>query len=110
MFIKRASGTGAASSGGSGLGDAGYAAGHPATVEFLTLEKWPDDKPRELGSLKLFVQDGRWKCLLNDPDGRRSACVTADTLTDLMGTVERKLVDDSLDWRTWNGSYGKKRK
>jgi hypothetical protein len=70
-----------------------------ALVEFLSLEVWDDGKPRKTGSITVFFEEGVFKAWLNDKDAGHTCCVAADTLGGLLASIERKLPDDSFEWR-----------
>lgn len=72
---------------------------YPALFEFLTVDMWDEKVKRLKGTINIFYQDGRWKCWLNDKDGKRSACVTASSPEDLLLCAEAGLLGDDLDWR-----------
>jgi hypothetical protein len=72
---------------------------YPAILEFLTVERWPDGKPRKPGTFSVFFQEGKMKCWINDKDADVSACLSAGSVLDLLGLVEAGLVSGSLDWR-----------
>jgi len=75
----------------------------PAIVAFLATTSWGKDDPRKPGSLLVCAEEGRWKCWINDRDGRRSAWVSAGSLLELLTSVEAGLLDDTLGWRSDGG-------
>jgi len=88
----------------SGGGNAGpelcsLATRYPALVEFLTLAVWDDGGKRQLGSALVAWNDGRWRIWLHDRDASRSAWLSGETLTDVLGAADAGLEADSLEWR-----------
>jgi hypothetical protein len=79
------------------LGDWGKK--YPAICEFLSLLSWEDGSSRVPGSLILFWEDGSWKACLNDKDTNRVGFLSAATPTDLLGSIEKALCSDRIDWR-----------
>ncbi len=77
----------------------------PALMEFLTLGKWDDGAKRLLGTISVFWKDGSFKSWVNDKDGSRSACVSAPSFDELLLLVERKLTEESLEWRADPASF-----
>lgn len=78
----------------------------PTILEFLSVQQWDDGATRASGRLSLFVESGRWKACVSDPDGKRIAFVSAEDLDSLLLTVEVGLEQDTLDWRpekVWAG-------
>jgi hypothetical protein len=81
----------------------------PALLEFLTATSWAPGEPRRPGTLTLFTDDGQWKASLNDKDGDRTAFVTGDSPEGVLVALEKGLQEDSLSWRSWGNTKGKKR-
>lgn len=79
-----------------------------AVVEFLALEQWPDGKGREKGKLTIFYQDDKFKARLNDCDSDHVAFISADSLVDLLQTVDDHIKEGKLEWR--HDQYAEKRK
>lgn len=71
----------------------------PALAEFLTLAEWEPGERREVGTILLLVEAGRYKAWVHDRDGRRSAWVSAVSLTGVLGAANKGLLEDRLDWR-----------
>lgn len=88
--------------------DAKFADKRPLLAEFFTRVFWGPGEPREKGSLFLFVEDGMFKCCVNDKDSSQVAFVTGTTLDGLLDAVEKGLAQDRLDWRL--SSQGKARR
>jgi hypothetical protein len=108
QFLKREMSPGKAASSGEDFADAGFAKRLPALTEFLCVGQWDDGAPRDLGTLLLFVGDGRWKCMLRDKDGGRVCFTSAATLEALLTQIERGLVGGGLDWRADKQQPGRK--
>jgi hypothetical protein len=84
--------------------DGGYVEGlleeAPNVAHFLCQRKWEEDgKPRVPGSITLFAEQGKLKACCNDKAMNRVGFVAADSLKELLDVLERKLADDSIDWR-----------
>lgn len=73
---------------------------YPDLYNFLTDTQWDDGKPRETGTMLLFVQEGRYKVALNDRDADASAFVSGRTLTELLLAVEEAITDPTVEWRS----------
>lgn len=72
---------------------------YPSLMEWLSSEKWDDGQRRTLPTVSLFIEQGAFKCFLNDRDLERSCCLTGATLGQLLDTVEARLRDGGGDWR-----------
>lgn len=79
---------------------------YPILFDFLTLNGL-GGKAREVGTLLLFAQDGKWKAMLNDKDGGNIAFHAADTVESLLGALDRGLKQGTLDWRESKKSWKK---
>lgn len=55
--------------------------------------------PREPSSLRLFVDQGRLKWVVNDPTSGMCCFVTLDGSTCFLTQLERVLAADQADWR-----------
>lgn len=84
-----------------------FAVTAPGLMEYLTHDKYEDGTPRERSALSVFIEDGWYKLALNDKDLRRSLYVTAESLIEALKALERHLLADTGDWRSWSG--GKKK-
>lgn len=80
----------------------------PTIVEYLTQDKWPDNKDRELATVSIKFQDGRVLAVLNDQDLRRSLYVSGDDVSKALRALEKALNDPVADWRAWGGNKKKK--
>jgi len=85
---------------------------YPSLVEFLTQTEWAPNEPRQVGSLTIFVTDGRLKVCFNDKDANYSAFASLDSLCECLKEMEALLAKDDLDWRknAWDNAKGKKGK
>lgn len=70
----------------------------PTLYQFLTLQGW-GGKQRKPGTIRIFAEEGKWKCCLNDNEAGRYAFVSADSLEKLLGAVEAGLGARGMDWR-----------
>lgn len=76
---------------------------------YLTESKWEDGEPRELSTLMLFVQDGRWKACLNDRACKRVCFVSGATIEEALLSLDEDLRHDEADWRQTRDTNSKKR-
>lgn len=67
-----------------------------------------DRVKRQTSSVSLFVDDGKWKGVINDKDAGRSLFVSADTLEGVWEALEAHLATGGGDWRRSYGSKGKR--
>ncbi len=98
----------------------GRSVARPTTSELSTpekpvstpvfLEKWPEiallvierrkiKKPRQTPTVTLYFDAGRVGGCLNDRATGQALFATADTVDDLIGALDRKLMSDNPDWR-----------
>lgn len=85
--------------------------GWPNVLDFLSMSTWDDGSSRTLGTIRIFVEEGRWKLALNDPGNGRYAFLSGETPEDVLSAADDGLGDDTLDWRAskpWPGK-GQKR-
>jgi len=82
--------------------DATFAKKYPALAEFLALEQWDQETPRQRGTLTLFFEDGAFKASVNDRDSESVAFVTKGSFQALLESVEKGLAQSTLDWRGWS--------
>lgn len=82
----------------------------PLTLSYLSDCTWEDGTERELGTMTLFVKDGRWRICLNDRALDRVAYLTGDTPEDCVLSLEEQLAADRVDWRRSEGGAWRKRK
>lgn len=71
----------------------------PALVEFLSLGRWEDGKPRKTGTLLIFAEDGLWKACVADRDGNQVAFVSSDSFKGILDEVNDKILQGELEWR-----------
>lgn len=84
---------------------------YPAICEYVSTAQWEDGTPRETSTLLLFVEDGLWKCCLNDRAVGRSGWRAADTLQGVLDALEAVLREDCVEWRVAKGKpQGRPRK
>lgn len=105
---------GSAGDGGSSAVDMATPTKHwqamPALWEFLTVTVWDDGEERRTGTLLLFTEEGRWKCCVNDRDAGLVTFVAAESPDQLLRSVDKGLVEDTLDWRKSQGAPTSRRK
>lgn len=90
------------------VGEDGFAKKHPLLLSYLQDVSYDDGSSREPSSMSVFVEDGLFKIALNDRDLKRSAYVSADTLSGCMAALEAQLGKGVADWRAWNKGSKKK--
>lgn len=90
---------GVSSSGKAPAEEDAYSRTYPLLFEYLTSTVWGDGSSRESSTLTLFVEEGRWKCCLNDRARQRSAFIAGRGLGGLLADLEEGLQEDDLDWR-----------
>lgn len=73
----------------------------PTIMEYLTEVTWEDGTARESSTVTTFIEDGLFKCALNDRDGHRSLYVTGDTFKKAMEALEKAVSGTAADWRAW---------
>jgi hypothetical protein len=94
----------------------GYAPGlqteYPNLADFLCQTSWEDAagkrESRTPGSLTVFVEMGKVKLCLNDKALMRVGFLSADSMEEALINAERKLGDDSVDWRPSDEARKKK--
>lgn len=65
----------------------------------LTARRYADGTPRDVSTITLFWEHGRWKVCLNDRDNGKVAFLTTSELTHLWDELEAALQARTLDWR-----------
>lgn len=98
-YLKRPGGTGLGPTGHVQVSDPDLERVAPATLEFLTVDKWDDGKGRQPGTIMVMAEGGRWKAWVHDRDGKRSSFVSSGGLLDLLREVEDMLANGSGEWR-----------
>lgn len=81
---------------------------YPTLHTYMTDTTWEDGTSREVSSLSVFVEDGRWKIAINDKDLRRSVYVTGGTFLEAMQAAEKAVASSGCDWRAWNKATKKR--
>lgn len=71
----------------------------PDLAAFLSLSSWPDNSPRELGTLTISVYEGMLRARLCDKDAGIVAFVCARTLLELFQAADRCVGGEGGDWR-----------
>lgn len=80
----------------------------PKVWEYMTRLHFDDGEPRQLSKVSLFVENGKFKAALNDPEERASLYVAADTVDAVLKALEATLASENPEWRPWNGNTKKK--
>ncbi len=110
MALKR----NAAAAGGDGEGSGKvelceFAEGHPDLFDFLTLAKWPDGKPRQLGTILVCVEGGLVKGWINDKECGVSCWLSCGSLSGLFKRMDAICGGAEADWRVPRPAGGKRR-
>jgi hypothetical protein len=71
----------------------------PALYEYLTLNRFPDGGERQVATLVLFIEEGRWKGCLSDRETDRTLWKVGDTLGDLLLSMDQEIQEGSAGWR-----------
>lgn len=71
----------------------------PHIMDFLTQDRWSENVRRELGTLLIVFEDGRFRVWVNDKDGRRTAWCSCESVEGLLDALEANLATDGLEWR-----------
>jgi hypothetical protein len=77
----------------------GFLSAFKDLTEFLSCAKWTDGSSRQLGTLLITWERGKWTLKLNDRELNRYAFYAANTLPDALAGVDLGLSADDLDWR-----------
>lgn len=85
-------------------------AGWPAILEFLTGSLWDDGSSRVPGTLRLFVEDGRWKVCLSEDAVGRFAFLSGCTPEDVLTAADTALSRDQVEWRRTRPEWRKGKK
>jgi hypothetical protein len=73
---------------------------------FLCSDVWPDGSRRLPGTLLVSAGQGKWNLKVRDPNGKRYAFFSDNTLQDALAGLDLGLSTDELDWRPekdWKG-------
>jgi hypothetical protein len=77
----------------------------PALHEYLTSTTWPDEQPRQVATLLLLAEQGRFKVMINDRANSRVAWFSGETVEAALQAANHALLDGGADWRA--GSVGR---
>jgi hypothetical protein len=72
---------------------------YASLFDFLVEQLWDDGTQRQPGTLLVCYGEGRFRGWLNDRELQRNAWASAETLTQLLETLDGKLAEGSFDWR-----------
>lgn len=81
--------------------DSAFAKSWPTLHAFLTETAWEDGSPRETAKISVWCEGGYWKGAINDQDREMSAYTSKTTFKGVLDSLEKGLVNDTLDWRRW---------
>jgi hypothetical protein len=76
----------------------------PELWAFLTCYTCPDGSKRQGGRLSLSCDAGLWTLALTDPSTSLYACLSGQTIDDLVLQVEARLSESTMPWRPSNFS------
>jgi len=94
-----------------GFEDSDFTAEHPLLFALLSCEALAG-KAVKRGSVTFVVEDGNWKCVVNDKEANEVAFVSGPTFLETLLCVEKGLNEGTLDWRRQReagGGYGRTR-
>lgn len=89
--------------------DTAFAKSWPTLHAFLTETAWEDGSPRETAKLSVWCEGGYWKGAINDQDAEASAYTSKTSFKAVLDSLEKGLVNDSLDWRKWTNTTRRKK-
>lgn len=92
------------------LTDPAFAKRCPTLFEYLTCDRWDDDRPRETSTFTVCVDEGMVKVCINDRALRRSAWVSGVSFQNALDAAEAFLAEGKAGWRRWKDDDQKKRK
>lgn len=72
---------------------------YPTLQSYMRETAWETGEKRETATLMLFCEEGRWKGMLNDRDASCVVFVSGDDVAAVLASLEKGLVNGSLDWR-----------
>jgi hypothetical protein len=81
------------------ISDVKFAGAYPTLYDYLTQVQWPDNTPRQTGSVLIFVDGGMVKGMLRDREMGVCCWVASDTLSNLFAVLEAAVRDPKTDWR-----------
>jgi len=108
LYMKKPNDVGVEKAGKKIPSDEGFGKKYPTLLEYLSTTKWDDGTPRDASKLSIFIEDGLFKCAVNDTDLKRSLYVSGDTLEGALRAAEKALQSPEADWRVWNKGKGRK--
>lgn len=80
----------------------------PDLWELLTSRGSDEKHPRQLGSVRIWCEQGDWRWAVNDPDTFQSFYGVSGTLAEVFGDIEAALHDPAKSWSAWSNSGGGK--
>lgn len=92
-------------------GDAALLQAFPTVYDYLTCVQYAEGDARVPSTMLFFVEDGLWKCCLNDRDNARSAWSAGRSALECLKSLEASLEAATIEWRRSAGQgKGKPRK
>lgn len=80
-----------------------------ALYEYLTVDRYDDGTPRQVGTLLIFSEDGLWKGCLHDRQEQRSAWASGSDIDAVLSALDADLRNGTAQWRRSGGSSGPRR-
>lgn len=87
--------------------DPAFLARYPVIWEYMTIDSYDDGKPRQRSTLLFVVEDGAWKCCLNDRDQQRSLWLAGGSFEAVLAVLEATLDDPRAIWRHYQAARPK---
>lgn len=87
------------SSGADAASDPVMAEGFPSLLEYMVVTAWEPGKPREVATLLLVAEGGKWKLQVRDRANKRATWFSSDTVQGCLQLAEKALREDTADWR-----------
>jgi hypothetical protein len=89
--------------------DPGFSTRYPCLWQFLTLDSYGLDQPRERSGLTLHVEGGCFKLYLSEKTREAGIDATGATLQACLEALELRLTSEAPGWRSTARKGGKKR-
>lgn len=73
----------------------------PTVLEWLTLGKYSNGKPRETSTLTIFIEGHYLKMALNDRQERRGLYLAGESIQGILTAMEAILASGNVPWKYW---------
>ena len=107
MWVERGSVAGTSSPVTLAKGVEEFAKDCPAVYEYLTMDRYPDGGERQVATLIIFLEEGRWKGCLSDRESDRTLWKTADTIEDMLLEMDADIQEGGTGFRRSTQRKGK---